>query len=148
MLTEKIIIPSITQNITTCYNVSICNYSYNTEISHCKKKKIPKQHSYPIPSNITCQLNSEKSPHPLCSMNSIYNTTVLAGHFETPHLDDEVRFLLAERCTGDIQGLIESYQDSPPIQITYLMENLHYMCLMVFHALILFDSLPDILIKI
>lgn len=90
-----------------------------------------------------CQLTEEKSPHPLCPMKNIYDTTTLSGYFETPQLSDEVRFLLAERCTGDIQGLIESYDDTNITQLSYLIETLYYMCLMVFHTLILFDSILD-----
>lgn len=48
MLTEKFIVPGLTQNIATCYNFTICNYSYDTNISYCTKQHIPKQLYYPI----------------------------------------------------------------------------------------------------
>lgn len=60
------------------------------------KLEIPKQANYSILSNIACLQNTEKSCRPLCSINSIYNNTLLAGNFETPNLDDLARFLFAK----------------------------------------------------
>jgi hypothetical protein len=142
MLTENFIIPSITQNIVTCYNLSVCEYAYNVTKSMCSRNTIPPQPSYPIPTTDYCQIMAEAgTPNPLCPMNNTYNSLATTGTYETPSRDDTVRFMMVERCAGDIQGLIESYSGSGPSQILFLINNLYLMCLMVFHTLLLFDCM-------
>jgi len=144
MLTEQLIINHITQNIVTCYNISICEYAYNTNISMCSRKNIPSQSSYPIPTIDDCKLMAETEKfNPLCAMNNIYYSVVTTDLFELPERDDMVRFMMVEKCAGDIQGLIESYNSLDYSQILYLINNLYLMCLMIVHTLILFDCILD-----
>lgn len=126
MLTNKFILTHLTQNIVTCYNYTICDYSYETEISICHKEAIPKQIDYPIVNN---------NKHPLYSYYEQYFNPLKTEQIETPRLDDITRYFMVEKCDGDLQGFIEGNRHNP----TMLLEILNYVVLMIFHTLLLFD---------
>lgn len=63
MLTNTFILTHLTQNIVTCYNYTICDYSYETDISMCHKTSIPKQQVYPIINDNTHPLYSYYEPY-------------------------------------------------------------------------------------
>lgn len=127
MLTDTFIITHITQNIVTCYNYTICDYGYNTEWSICHKQQIPRQENYPIINEIT---------HPLYSFHEPYFSPMINGVVETPQRDDMIRFMMVEKCEGDIQGFIETNYDN----FNLLTDTLNNVTIMIFHTLLLFDS--------
>lgn len=58
------------------------------------------------------------------------------GHYVTPNLSDELRFLMVEHCAGDIQGYIENNY-----MASNFIETLYKLTLMTFHALLLLDAM-------
>jgi len=142
LLTELFIIPSITQNITTCYNVSVCKEAYDVNDSYCTRTPITTKESYPIPNAEQCNemaLAGELSP--LCGLNSAYHQVVKQSIYEIPARSDIVRFMMVEKCIGDIQGLIEGLTSIQESFVTNDFDDLMYtMLLMVMHTLLLFDS--------
>lgn len=145
LLTELFIIPSLTQNITTCYNVSVCNQAYDTEVSMCTRAPLPHKLSYPIPSLTTCSAHIpiEETKNPFCPMTNLYNVVMNQGVFEIPARADVVRFMMVEKCSGDIQGLIEGFG-----KLNLNLENirlmidttLQVMLLMIIHTILMLDS--------
>ena len=125
MLTENFILTHLTQNIVTCYNYTICDYSYETEVSMCRKIDIPRQSSYPIINDVQ---------HPLYSYYDPYFTPLINGPVETPKRDDITRYFMVEQCEGDLQGFIETNHSSD-----LLLDILDQVVLMIFHTLLLFD---------
>lgn len=108
--------------------MSICKYAYQGESSVCTHEKITPDVEFPIPTQNLCQ----KFDNPLCSMNSTYHTVNKQGPYEVPSRGDEVRFLMVEKCSGDMQGLLqENVIDD---------QQLYLMLCMVFHSLFLFDK--------
>lgn len=125
MLTATFILSHLSQNIVTCYNYTICNYSYETEFSMCHKTNIPRQSNYPI-------INDSK--HPLYVYYDPYFTPLINGLVETPKRDDITRYFMVEQCEGDLQGFIENNHSSD-----LLLDILDQVVLMIFHTLLLFD---------
>jgi len=123
LFTHLFILTSITQNITTCYNITTCEYAYDVSESMCTRQPIPEQTSYPITNDPSSLLNS---------MMTNYNSVNKQGPYDIPSRSDSVRFMMVEQCQGDIQGLIESGK--------YTFDLLNKMILMVFHTLLIFDS--------
>jgi hypothetical protein len=125
MLTEQFILTGLTQNITICYNYTVCNYSYDYDYSKCHKTTIPRQSGYPIVND---------NNHPLFKYYEAYNTPLINGPVETPLRDDISRYFMVERCDGDLQGFIEKND-------RYIVDILIYVTIMIFHTLLLFDSI-------
>lgn len=125
MLTETFILTHLSQNIVTCYNYTICDYSYETELSLCHKTPIPRQSYYPIINDVR---------HPLYSYYDPYFTPLINGVVETPQRDDITRYFMVEQCEGDLQGFIETNHTSD-----LLLDILDRVVLMIFHTLLLFD---------
>lgn len=123
LFTNIFILTSITQNITTCYSISICDYAYSTEISMCTRELIPRQSTFVVTNDQTTLFNS--------IMNT-YGTTTQQGPYEIPNRSDSIRFMMVEQCEGDMQGLLESGE--------YTLEVIEKMILMVLHTLLIFDS--------
>lgn len=140
LLTNLFILHHLTQNLTTCYNLSIYNQAYNTKTSMCTRQILPKMLGYPMPTKEQCNIISPMEPiNPLCHFNGTYNTVTANSHFELPSRGDIVRFMMVEKCSGDLQGLIESSIITNTVSLEKLDTVLYAMTLMVFHALILFD---------
>ena len=139
MLTEQLILPGLTQNITTCYNQTVCDPAYDTVVSLCTRQSLIPKPSYPMPNVSRCQEND----HPLCIMDSVYRSVSTQGHFEVPPRSDAVRFMMVEKCAGDIQGLIELFGDKRHESIETFDHSLYKMLFMTFHALILLDCIFD-----
>lgn len=136
LFTNIFILPSITQNITTCYNVSVCNPAYRSDVSLCTRKPLQNISSYPMPTEEYC----ENNVNPLCVMNSMYHRINTQGPYEIPARSDIVRFMMVEKCPGDIQGLIETSGSITNQNIDHI---LYPMILMVLHCLLLFDCILD-----
>lgn len=126
MLTEMFILNSLTQNIVTCYNYSICEFSYPTEMSICRNIAIDRQSDYPIVNN---------NKHPLHHYYNSYFSPNVNNTIVTPLLDDMMRFFVVEKCEGDLQGFIERNSDD----YHELMINLNRIIPMILHTLLLFD---------
>lgn len=126
MLTDTFILTGLTQNIVTCYNYTICNYSYDVDVSCCHKKLIPKQPAYPI---------INETSHPLYDYYQSYFTSEKQQFIETPYRDDVTRYFMVEKCRGDLEGFIQENKRSES-----LIDTLNYVVLMVFHTLLLFDE--------
>lgn len=126
LFTNIFIITSITQNITTCYNLSTCEYAYSTEISKCTRNPIPPQESFVV---------TDDQSAPLHSMMTVYNSTIQQGPYEIPSRSDIIRSMMVEQCQGDIQDLLESGN--------YTFELLEKIILMVFHTLLIFDCILE-----
>jgi hypothetical protein len=129
MLTDTFILTGLTQNVVTCYNYTICNYSYDVDVSRCHRTSIPRQPAYPIVND---------NSHPLHSYYDDYFKSSTSDNVETPYRDDVTRYFMVEKCIGDLQGFISEDE-----QLESLIDTLNYVVLMVFHTLLLFDNVLD-----
>jgi len=142
LFTDMFILKSITQNITTCYNVSVCDNAYDVPISLCTRNPINPKKSYPIPNDKKCSSTNHRDLSPLCGLNTSYKQIIKQSVFEVPSRSDTVRFMMVEKCLGDIQGLIEGLtRFEPKLDIADFDDLLYKMTLMVAHTLLLFDAI-------